>query len=114
MDKFEVVEQRAIRRTVIRIVYQLIFFVGLSYALKGSLVVHPILGGLGIAALSAYFEVFWHLLPNVRNHRSNSASGGEEYRKLVEEAIQERGLHNMLAAHWFNRSLNDVLTGKRL
>lgn len=116
MTQFEEVEKSLVRHVVITIGLQFLCFLLLLWFLSnGRTMIVPFwMAVLGITAISAFFEVFWKLIPNLRYHQRNKREGGFEYRLKVEEALKSLGLRSMFRQNWFFRSLNDVLNNKKL
>lgn len=73
MTQFEEVEKSLVRHVVIAISLQFLCFLLLIWFLSqdGTMIVSFWMVVLGITALSALFEVFWKLLPNLQHHQRN-------------------------------------------
>lgn len=108
---FGVIERNLVRHCILIIGIQFLFFAALFWFLdqNSSLVAPYWLCAIGVTAISAYFEVFWRLIPNLRHHQRNKEAGGIDYKCKVEAAIEQFGLRNMLYTNWFARKLDDVL-----
>lgn len=116
MTQFDDVEKLLVRHVVITISLQFLYFLLLIWFLSqdGTMIVSFWTGVLGITALSAFFEVFWKLLPNLKYHQRNKLKGGHEYRRKVEASLKSLGLRSMFRQHWFVRNLDDILNDKKL
>lgn len=114
--QFDPIEKSLVRHGVVTISVQLLFFWALLWFIgrDGSLIAPLWLCVIVITAISAFFEVFWRLIPSLRFHRRNKQTGGRHYEAKVEAAIDQLGSRKMLYQHWFARELDDVVNERKL
>lgn len=113
---YDAVAKSLVRHCILTISVQFLAFWALLWFIgrDGSLIAPLWLCVLVVTGVSAFFEVFWRLVPSLRYHRRNQEAGGGEYRAKVEAAIESLGARKMLYRHWFVRELDDVLNDRKL